>query len=229
MPATIDRPRVALLHTTPVSTGPLTTAFADWFPQAELVHITDDSLLPEVRTQGVTPGVRRRLTLYAMAAEATGAQALLNCCSSISETAALLRQVVALPVVQIDEPMAEAAVKAGRRVGVFATLQSTLEPSLRLVERVARELGREAEVQAFFCEGAFDRLQQGDPEGHDALLSASVRRAANELDVAVLAQASMARAEARLSSELPFPVYGSLRLGVLRVRELVLANPAARE
>src|SRR5919198_5394246 len=96
-----DRPRVALLHTTPVSTGPLTGAFSDWFPEAELVHITDDSLLPEVRAHGVTPAVRRRLTLYAMAAEATGAGALLNCCSSISETAAMLRQVVSLPVIQV--------------------------------------------------------------------------------------------------------------------------------
>jgi Asp/Glu/hydantoin racemase len=216
-----NRPCVALLHTTPVSTGPVTAAFGEWFPEAELIHITDDSLLPEVRAQGVTPAIRRRLTHYAMAAEATGAGALLNCCSSISETAALLRQVVALPVVQIDEPMAEAAVKAGRRIGVFATLESTLAPSVALVERVAREMGREVEVRAHFCEGAFDRLQQGDPAGHDAILADCVGRAAGEIDVAVLAQASMARAEARLARELPIPVYGSLRLAVQRVRELL--------
>jgi Asp/Glu/hydantoin racemase len=213
--------RVALLHTTPVSTGPLTAGFGEWFPEAELVHITDDSLLPEVRSRGVTPAVRRRLTLYAMAAEAAGARALLNCCSSISETAALLRQVVGMPVVQIDEPMAEAAVGAGRRIGVFATLESTLGPSTELVQRVARDSGRDAEVRSYLCEGAFTRLQGGDGEGHDSLLAESIRRAAGEIDVAVLAQASMARAEARLSRELPLPVFGSLRLAVLRVRELV--------
>src|SRR5436305_14634859 len=91
------RPRVALLHTTPVSTGPMTAGFAEWFPESELVHIIDDSLLPEVRARGVTPAVRKRLTLYALAAEATVAAALLNCCFSISETAALLRQVCLLP------------------------------------------------------------------------------------------------------------------------------------
>jgi Asp/Glu/hydantoin racemase len=214
-------PRIALLHTTPVSTAPLAAGFRQWFPAAELVHITDDSLLPEVRAQGVTPAIRKRLTLYALAAEATGAAALLNCCSSVSETAALLRQVVAMPVVQIDEPMAEAAVRAGRRIGVFATLESTLEPSTRLVQRVAQELGREVSVRAYLCEGAFDRLQAGDPEGHDQLLSAALRRAAPEIDAAVLAQASMARAESRLASELSIPVFGSLRLAVLRVRELV--------
>jgi hypothetical protein len=70
-----DRPRVALLHTTPVSTGPMTAGFAEWFPEAELIHITDDSLLREVRASGVTPAIRRRLTLYALAAESTGAGA----------------------------------------------------------------------------------------------------------------------------------------------------------
>jgi Asp/Glu/hydantoin racemase len=214
------RPRVALLHTTPVSTPPMVGAFAEWFPEAELVHITDDSLLPEVRAHGVTPAVRRRLALYAMAAEATGAQALLNCCSSISESAPLLRQVVGVPVVQVDEPMAEAAVQAGKRIGVFATLESTLVPSTQLVERVARSLERTTEVRSYFCRGAFERLQAGDAEGHDALLAEAVRRAGGEIDVAVLAQASMARAEARLSREIGIPVFGSLRLAVLRVREL---------
>jgi Asp/Glu/hydantoin racemase len=214
-------PRIALLHTTPVSAAPLTAGFQQWFPAAELVHITDDSLLPEVRAHGVTPAIRKRLALYALAAEATGASALLNCCSSISETAALIRQVVAMPVVQIDEPMAEAAVRAGSRIGVFATLASTLEPSTQLVQRVAKELGREVSVRSYLCDGAFDRLQAGDAEGHDQLLADALRRAAPEIDAAVLAQASMARAEARLASELKIPVFGSLRLAVLRVRELV--------
>jgi Asp/Glu/hydantoin racemase len=214
-------PRVALLHTTPVSMGPLTAAFQEWFPQAELANIIDDSLLPEVRAHGVTPAVRRRLTLYAMGAEATGARAILNCCSSISETAALLRQVVGVPVVQVDEPMAEAAVNAGQRIGVFATLESTLAPSAALVERVAREQGKTVQVRAFFCEGAFACLQAGDPEGHDDRLAARVGKLVGEIDVAVLAQASMARAEARLARELSIPVFGSLRLAVLRVRDLV--------
>src|SRR5947209_9315272 len=213
--------RVALLHTTPVSTGPMKAGFAEWFPEAELVHIIDDSLLPEVRSHGVTPAVRKRLTLYALAAEATGAAALLNCCSSISETAALLRQVVALPVVQVDEPMAEAAVRAGRRIGVFATLETTTGPSTELVRRVAQEMGQEVSVRPYLCEGAFDRLQAGDLEGHDDLLAEALKRAAGEIDTAVLAQASMARAEARLQRELPFPVFGSLRLAILRVREAV--------
>ena len=110
---------------------------------------------------------------------------------------------------------------------MFATLESTLEPSVRLVERVAGELGRRVEARPFFCEGAFDRLQQGDTEGHDAILSGCVGRAAGDLDVAVLAQASMARVESRLAHELPIPVYGSLRLAVLRIRELVVNGAMA--
>src|SRR5438094_912448 len=74
---------------------------------------------------------------------------------------------------------------------------------------------------AAFGGGCFERLQAGDTEGHDAVLTECIRRAAGEIDVAVLAQASMARAEARLARELPIPVFGSLRLAALRVRELM--------
>jgi Asp/Glu/hydantoin racemase len=112
-------------------------------------------------------------------------------------------------------------VEAGPRIGVFATLESTLGPSVVLVERVAREKGKPVQASAFFCEDAFARLQSGDADGHDQILADCVHRAAGEIDVAVLAQASMARAESRLARELTIPVYGSLRLAVQRVRELV--------
>src|SRR5258708_28869241 len=117
--------------------------------------------------------------------------------------------------------MAEAAVRAGRRIGVFATLESTMAPYTELVRRVAREMGQEVSVCAYLCEGAFDRLQAGDAEGHDRLLAQALGQAAKEIDAAVLAQASMARAEAALAREVPIPVFGSLRLAVLRIRELV--------
>jgi Asp/Glu/hydantoin racemase len=120
----------------------------------------------------------------------------------------------------VDEPMAEAAVAAGRRIGVFATLESTLAPSVSLVERMAKAAGQDVQVRPIFCAGAFDRLQAGDPEGHDTILSDCLRRADGEIDVAVLAQASMARAESRLAGERSIPVFGSLRLAVQRIQEL---------
>jgi Asp/Glu/hydantoin racemase len=131
-----------------------------------------------------------------------------------------------MPVVQVDEPMVEAALRIGSRIGVFATLESTLAPSTALVERIAREKGQPVSVCAYFCEGAFACLQAGDAEGHDQRLARRASEASGEIDVALLAQASMARAEPRLTRELPIPVFGSLRLAVGRVRELLKERPA---
>jgi len=40
---------------------------------------------------------------------------------------------VGIPVVRVDEPMAEKAVQTGTRIGVAATLATTLKPTTELI------------------------------------------------------------------------------------------------
>ena len=53
--------------------------------------------------------------------------------------------------------------------------------------------GATVEVVPRLCEGAFDALQSGDAERHDAIVGEELDRLAASVDVVVLAQASMAR------------------------------------
>ena len=58
--------------------------FAEIMPHVRLINIMDDSLLPDVmREQSISSNVTRRMALYVMAAEATGADAVLSLCSSL--------------------------------------------------------------------------------------------------------------------------------------------------
>jgi hypothetical protein len=78
-------PRVALIHTSFALVDPFTAIFKEMLPDIELLHIVDDWLLKDVRAAGqVTQSVARRMVLYAMGAEAAGADVILNCCSSVS-------------------------------------------------------------------------------------------------------------------------------------------------
>ena len=66
---------------------------------------------------------------YAASAQEAGADFILFTCSSIGpavETAATLTDV---PVLRVDQPMADKAVQLGKRIGVIATLSTTLEPT----------------------------------------------------------------------------------------------------
>jgi Asp/Glu/hydantoin racemase len=101
-------------------------------------------------------------------------------------------------------------------------LQTTLEPTAQLVERRAREAGKDVEVVSRLAEGAFEALSADDKERHDELVRAALRELAGDVDVVVLAQASMARvAETLADDERAVPILSSPRLGMQRVAELV--------
>ena len=70
------------------------------------------------------------------------------------------------------------------------------------------------------CDGAFDALSAGDRERHDELVRAGLRELIADVDVVVLAQASMARVVETLPDESPVPILSSPRLGMQRVAEL---------
>lgn len=114
------------------------------------------------------------------------------------------------------------AVLAGARLGIVATVPTTLEPTARLLARKAAEAGREVALDRCLVEGAFDALLSGDPARHDELLAAEIRCAARSNDAVVLAQASMARLEPSLAPTLGVPLFSSPERGVLDLKETLM-------
>jgi Asp/Glu/hydantoin racemase len=184
---------VALLHTVVSLPAVFTDLLAERAPGLRAFHIVDESLLADTIAAGMLPETERRVAAYAGFAAGSGADALLVTCSSIGEAAERARPRVGIPVLRVDEAMAAAAVDAGPTIGVLATLESTLGPTSRLIERTAEERGVERAVLVDLCAGAFAALMAGDRAEHDRLVSAGAKRLAGEADVLVLAQASMAQ------------------------------------
>ncbi|GGO26044.1 aspartate/glutamate racemase family protein [Deinococcus humi] len=185
---------LALIHTTPVTVTTMKTLATEQAPGVRVIHLLDDSLLPDVIRAGhLTPEVTGRLRSYAGAAVSAGADAVMCCCSSVGDAVDALRAELPVPFLRIDGPMAEQAVRLGERVGVIATVASTLEPTARLIERAAELAGRPVEVERVLVDGAYDALMGGQPEQHDALVTGALQGLTGRVDVVVLAQASMAR------------------------------------
>ena len=183
-------------------------------PEAEVFHIADETLLSNTRREGkLTPATKRRVLGYVESAAEAGADLVVVTCSSIGPAVDASRDFLDVPVLRIDEPMADEAVRLGSRIGVVATLSTTLEPTAELVRRRAREAGKDVEVTAYLCEGAFGS------ERHDELVREGIAKAAAENDIVVLAQASMAR----VAGDVDVPVLSSPRLGMQRVAELLRA------
>ncbi|WP_418262464.1 aspartate/glutamate racemase family protein [Flavobacterium faecale] len=177
----------------------LTTEFLS---DAETFNIVDDSLIKDVIKKGkLMPNTAARVVNHVQAAEAAGADVILVTCSSIGvaiETAATLATV---PVIRVDQAMADEAVQISNKIGVIATLPTTLEPTSDLVRRRAIVAGKEVTIATKLCEGAFEALMGGDAAKHDEMVKQALIQLMKEVEVIVLAQASMARVVDGLSPE----------------------------
>ncbi len=213
--------QVTIIYTGRVTVPGTLEITQEVLPGVRVVNIIDDSLLEDVLAAGgLTRDVTRRICQYALAAEDGGADVILSQCSSVGEAIDVARKLVRVPIVKIDEPMAEEAVRLGPRVAVAATLPTTLDPTCHLIERTAEAMGRTVEIRRVLAEGAFDALRAGDTERHNAMVMERIAEVRDAADVIVLAQGSMAVLVPELARLGP-PVLTSPRLGIQRVKEVL--------
>lgn len=196
--------KIAVIHTTPVTIPTLKKLLTDnWSAsgnavtggeEMEVVNFLDDSMLPEInRLGGCTEGVKYRLNTLLLLCQTTGADAVLCACSSIGGLVEEGSALVGIPVFRIDEPMARLA--AGYdRIGVAATLHSTIQPTTELIRKKADMAGKKISIQSKVIENVGTLLAEGKEELYDERVGEELRRLLRDNEIVVLAQASMARA-----------------------------------
>ncbi|MEP0367998.1 MAG: aspartate/glutamate racemase family protein [Cyclobacteriaceae bacterium] len=168
----------------------------------KVFNIVDDSLIKNtIERNKLTEDTSRRVVDYVGSAEDAGADFILVTCSSIGPAVEASASLTKVPVLRVDQPMADQAVQMGAKIGVVATLPTTLEPTSDLVRRRAIAAGKEILLTAKLCEGAFEALMGGEPEKHDEMVAAALKELSTKVDVILLAQASMARVVGQLPEE----------------------------
>lgn len=215
-----------------------------WFgrsilPGVKLVHIGADatqySFMRAHEAGETCPPVRniRAFSGFAKAAiELHRPDAMLLTCSTMNRAVAAVRRAVAktrVPVIQIDEPMMEAAVRHGGRILVIATHGPTVTSTQALLTETAVRLKRSVTFDGATIEVAFDLLGRGRIARHNALIARAIRSARKRgaIDSVVLAQLSMAvflldhPAPLR---EFGCPVFTSAECGFQRIREVLTAS-----
>ena len=106
--------------------NPFGKPFAEQNPDYEVYNIMDDSLLSDTRKfGGMTPVIATRMLNYAKAAEASGANGIIVTCTSVNKATKFIRPLLSIPIINIEEPVAEMAVANGTKIGILATLTSS--------------------------------------------------------------------------------------------------------
>ncbi len=217
--------KLAFVHTSHVLIPLFSQLAKDKLPGVETFHMVDESLIRNtIASRHLTKSTIRRLVNMIGSAHEGGADAVMVTCSSIGQGVTVARSQFDFPVLRVDEAMAEAAVKLGRRIGVAATLTTTLEPTLALLQETAAAAGIEVELIPDLCDGAFEAVLAGDTARHDELLSSALQKLRAQVEVVVLAQASMARVAGQFKSNGGSPILSSPELAMVRAQSLLLTG-----
>lgn len=185
---------LGLIHTSATLVPVFAQLCKEKLPGVSVFNIADDSLVKGIMAAGsLTPVIARRVAGYLESAELAGADYIMVTCSSIGPAVEAGARLIGVPVLRVDQPMADHAVAKGGKIGVIATLRTTLEPTADLIQRRAALAGKQIELTSRLCEGAFEALMAGDAAGHDAKVAVALKELSHKVEVIVLAQASMAR------------------------------------
>lgn len=206
--------RMAFIHTGAVVIPVIDGLAAEHLPGVEIHHLLDSTIVGDLRRGAEPEDIRARLSNLACAAKRAGATAVMLSCSSISGYADDVAADAGIPVLRIDEAMADEAVRSSARVAVIATLPTTLGPTAALLRERAELAGRSVSIAEVLVDGAFAAVGSGDKTQHDELVGAAIITQAEYVDTVVLAQASMASAAASVT--VGVPVLTSPELGVKR-------------
>ncbi len=199
--------------------NPHVKKYADEVGDLAVTNIMDDSLLrATIEDGGMTATTASRMLNYAKAAEASGADGIICTCTSVNEGTKWIRPLLNIPIINIEEPVAEMAVNAGKKIGVLATLPTSPAAIGRVIMEKAQEQGKEVEIVNCVVDGAFDVLSSGDRAKHDQMVCEALYKLAEEVDCIACAQISMSLL---VHDEVKVPLFKIGRSGMERIRDLM--------
>lgn len=186
-------------------------------PSVKVEHVVAEDLLAEAqRVLTDDPALTKRVHEAMAGAASNGASLVVCTCSTIGGAAERTPAGGGFAAARIDRAMADRAVEQGPRILLVAALESTLEPTAKLIQESAQAMQRTVHLEPLLVPGAWAHFQRGNRALYVDAIATSARAAAGGADVVVLAQASMAPA-ADLLADLEADVLTSPTLGVQRI------------
>src|SRR5579863_3314916 len=216
-----EKKTIGIIHAVHLTIGAMKPFLERYVPDVEVMHLCDDTIQRDNIAAGVGVIPKHnyfRFAQYAHNLEESGVELILLACSTFNYAAELARPMINIPIMQIDRAMMELAVSQGRRVGMLATLATTVPSSERLLRIVAAEKGSPVEITTVLRPEAFEAVSKGDVETHNKILLEEIDKLSGKVDSIVMAQLSMS-ALAPFLGKTAVPVYDSGTTGFGYIRQ----------
>lgn len=221
MDAKREIPKVALISSTRAVFGSMEKAFQAFFPEAETVHLLDETLLDLFRQDGgLSIRSRRKALQMALTAQDAGVNGILVTCSSLSPAVDELRPFLAIPIVKIDEPMVEHVVQSAETIALLASAETVMKSVEPLVQSKARQINRNVSVR-YVIKGDIWPLLKKDPISFYEKIGEAAGLAAKDNQAVIIAQVSMAPGRDYVKPEVRGRVYAAPEYAVRAIRRIL--------
>jgi aspartate/glutamate racemase len=216
---------LGIIHAALISSKAVQPFIDEVIPEVTVAHLVDDTI--QNSNFACEPGTIPKenyfkFASYAHHLEDAGVDLILLACSTFNRAVELARPMINTPMLQIDRPMMDLAVQQGSRLGLLATVPTTVPASERLLRLAATEAGKKVKIRTVLCSEAFEEIKSGRVDRHNEILIAEIDKLSRAVDAIVLAQVSMSALEPMLK-DTKVPVYNSGRTGFNKVREMLEA------
>jgi len=212
---------VALVSSTRAVFGPMEAAFREVFPEAQVLHLLDETLIEDFRREGgLSPHSRHKALQMALTAQEAGVDGILVTCSTLSPSVDDFRPFLKIPVVKIDEPVIEEVVRKAEKIGLLATAETVLKSVEPLVMKKALEFGRKISVRRFI-RGDIWPLLQKDPAAFYRAIAEAATEAAQECQAVILTQVSIAPGRDFVEEKVREKVFASPTYAVQALRKIL--------
>ena len=213
--------RIALIHATRLAIQPIEDGFRSTWPEAELVHLLDESLSIDMASGRVSEeALYMRIAQLAHYAQGADPSAILFTCSAFGPGIEQAVTQATIPVLKPNEAMFEAAVKEGGHLCLLYTFPQSVASMLSEFESMTKHLGLEATLTPIYVEDAREHLSSGDQESHDQRIVETVNARASEFDGFLLAHFSMASALTALKAQSSCLFWSPVDSAVDRLKQL---------
>jgi aspartate/glutamate racemase len=201
--------RIALIHAVYVAMPPIERAFLHRWPEAERFNLVDDALPADLERAGsLTPELCARIRRLAEHAVAAQADAVLFTCSAFGDAIEAAAGTLPVPVLKPNEPMFEAALTRGKRIGMLATFAPAVAPMAQEFRALAARRGIDARLETVCVSDAIAAARSGDVATHDRLVAEAAPQLAH-CDAVMLAQFSTSTALEAVQAVLTCPVFSA--------------------
>lgn len=194
--------------------------FRSTFGECEITNIVDDGILNLIiQKDDITEDIAQRVDFLLKAAQMADPDLIICTCSSVGEVAEDAAKHSTVPIMRIDEPMVRQALTISDRIAVMGTLKTTMNPTCRLVERLALEMGKSVVIEQVLMPEVTPALRAGKLDEALNLVKASAQEIQKNNGVLLMAQASLGMLRESLQPLVSIPVLASTPLCANYIRD----------